>query len=127
MKSEINCSLLGMFRTRAAGTSNSPSQRRAFAARLTLIASVTSSFVACGSSTAPNKNIPVNGGASAMATDGGIEACDHYFEVQYLRCGGPVLPMAETARIRGRFHQVCANEMALPGSGISAASLDACA
>jgi hypothetical protein len=37
------------------------------------------------------------------------------------------LPPAELARIRARFQQVCSNQIALPGSGIDAASLESCA
>ena len=59
--------------------------------------------------------------------DGGVSACDHYFAATYTRCGGPVVPPSELSRIRARFEQVCANEVALPGSGVSSASLEACA
>jgi len=57
----------------------------------------------------------------------GTSACDHYFAATHSRCGGPVLPASETTRIRARFEQLCQNEMALPGSGVTPDSLDACA
>src|SRR5690349_14923313 len=53
--------------------------------------------------------------------------CSHYFVAQYERCGGPVLPANEAARIRARFETMCRNEMDLPGSGMTDASLEACA
>ena len=59
--------------------------------------------------------------------DGGPTACDHYYAAQFTRCGGPQLPAAEAARQLARFEQVCQNEAALPGSGVTAATLDACA
>ena len=55
------------------------------------------------------------------------KACDDYFAATYLRCGGPRLPPDETARIRARFEQVCATQSALPGSGVTSATLEACA
>jgi hypothetical protein len=66
-------------------------------------------------------------GSGTVMSSGGSAACDHYFDAQYLRCGGPVLPAAEVSRIRSRFQQVCTNEFALPGSGVTEASLEACA
>jgi hypothetical protein len=53
-------------------------------------------------------------------------ACDHYYDAQYSRCGGARLPPDETERIRLRFDQVCENQMALAGSGVTVASLTAC-
>ena len=55
------------------------------------------------------------------------KACDDYFAATYLRCGGPRLPPEETMRIQARFGQVCANQIALPGSGVTSATLEACA
>jgi hypothetical protein len=57
----------------------------------------------------------------------GLSACDHYYAAQYTRCGGPVLPATEGARVRARYLEVCLNEMALPGSGMTPASVEACA
>jgi hypothetical protein len=57
----------------------------------------------------------------------GLAACDHYYAAQYARCDGPTLPASENARVLARFEQVCENEAALPGSGVTAASLEACA
>jgi len=66
-------------------------------------------------------------GSGTSTSSGGSAACDHYFDAQHYRCGGPALPAAEISRIRSRFQQVCANEFALPGSGITEASLESCA
>ena len=54
-------------------------------------------------------------------------ACDHYYAAQYLRCGGPALPACEVARLRARFVAGCLNEIALPGSGMTPAAVEACA
>ena len=71
-------------------------------------------------------NMPSVDGDVAEATSTNA-ACDHYFAAQYLRCGGPRLPADELARIEARFELVCAHEIALPGSGVGAATLEACA
>jgi hypothetical protein len=66
-------------------------------------------------------------GQSVVFGDAGLAACDHYFAAQYSRCGGPTLPASETARLLPRFEQLCRNQAALPGSGVTAATLEACA
>lgn len=68
-------------------------------------------------------------GSDAGADEGGAGAteCDDYFAASYTRCGGPALPASEVARIRTRFEQVCRSQIALPGSGMTAAGLEACA
>jgi hypothetical protein len=71
-----------------------------------------------GPSDAPSSVSPAAGPSTA--------ACDQYFAAQYSRCGGPVLPAAETARILARFERSCESEGALPGSGMTAATLAAC-
>src|SRR5215471_8706647 len=38
-------------------------------------------------------------------------ACDHYYAAQYLRCGGPRLPVDEAARIQVRFEEACASAL----------------
>jgi hypothetical protein len=76
-------------------------------------------FVGCSSST--------QDGRSGEFGDAGLAACDHYFAALYSRCGGPTLPATETARLLPRFEQLCQNEAALPGSGVTAGSLEACA
>jgi hypothetical protein len=53
--------------------------------------------------------------------------CAHYYAAQYSRCGGPVLPASEEARQQARFVQACLNEIALPGSGMTIAAVEACA
>src|SRR5580658_2338043 len=80
-------------------------------------------------------------GEASVATDV-LAICDHYFAASQIvqsprvrftalgeraGCNGIVLPESETARIRARFEQVCLNEMALPGSGMTPATLEACA
>jgi hypothetical protein len=54
-------------------------------------------------------------------------ACLHYYAAQDSRCGGPLLPASEGARQRARFVQVCLNDIALPGSGMTIAAVEACA
>ena len=63
--------------------------------------------------------------AAAGADAGG--PCDHYFGASIMRCGGPLLPASELRRIRARFEELCQNQIALPGSGVTTASLEACA
>jgi hypothetical protein len=80
--------------------------------------------------TGPSGGTPSTDSGTSLAmagSDAGTAECDDYFAAQYTRCGGPVLPASEVARIRGRFEQVCQNQMALPGSGITPAGLEACA
>ena len=84
-------------------------------------------FAACGGTTGSTNDVTGAGGGAATLARDSRAACDHYFDAQYGRCGGPRLPADETARIRGRFEQVCANQVALPGSGITATSLEQCA
>jgi len=76
-----------------------------------------------------SSGVHIAGGATAGVSlgDAGLAACDHYYAAQLTRCGGPQLPAAEAARQLSRFEQVCQNEAVLPGSGISAATLEACA
>jgi hypothetical protein len=54
-------------------------------------------------------------------------ACLHYYAAQYSRCGGPVLSASEAARQEARFVRVCLNDIALPGSGMTVATIEACA
>ena len=53
-------------------------------------------------------------------------ACEHYYAATYTRCGGPVLPASEEARQQARFVKVCLNDIALPGSGMTVAAIEAC-
>lgn len=54
-------------------------------------------------------------------------ACDDYFDALLgISCGASTPPDDEVARVRGRFESVCANALALPGNGITVASLQAC-
>jgi hypothetical protein len=83
--------------------------------------------VACGGDdNATGKLETPVAGATAVAGDSRA-SCEHYFDAQFVRCGGPRLVAAELARIRSRFHQVCVNQIALRGSGITARSLESCA
>jgi hypothetical protein len=72
-----------------------------------------------------------DGGARPLleVADGGpaTSACEHYYAAQNLRCGGPVLPSSKAMRAEARFVQVCLNDIALPGSGMTHASVEACA
>ncbi len=79
-------------------------------------------LVPCGP---PDSGTDVSG-STAVTTP--TAACDDYFAAQYARgCGGPALPPDELTRIRARFEKVCQNQYALPGSGITPATLEACA
>jgi hypothetical protein len=83
----------------------------------------------------PCERLEAGSGSSGSGSSSGstppvspIAACDDYFAAQYDRgCGGPQLPPTEAARIRTRFEQVCQNQYALPGSGVTPPSLEACA
>jgi hypothetical protein len=61
--------------------------------------------------------------------DGGPEsmACAHFYSAQYLRCGGPTRPATAEAHFRARFVHGCLDDMALTGSGMVPASVEACA
>lgn len=83
-----------------------------------------------GSITASSAGNDAGAGASTgidASSSASKQACDQYFAAKYLRCGGPRRPAAEIARLRTRFEQVCADEIALPGSGVDLAGLTACA
>ncbi|HLK38995.1 MAG TPA: hypothetical protein VKU41_19675, partial [Polyangiaceae bacterium] len=68
---------------------------------------------------------PESGSPEAEAA---LVACRHYHVAQYvLGCGGPVLPTSEAQRVEARFVQVCLHQMALPGSGMNAATVERCA
>ena len=63
-----------------------------------------------------------HGGAS------GSTACDDYFDaIVGIACSDTTPPPDEVSRIRSVFEDRCARWQALPGSGITASSLDACA
>ena len=70
-----------------------------------------------------------NKGSSQAAADGGSTPCEDYFDASFVGpCPtGPTLPPAELARERARFEQVCQYGLALPGSGLTDAQLEACA
>ena len=90
-------------------------------------AALASAFGSCGGGTNRATGLDASANLGSIASDGGTSPCDHYFAALYARCGGPTPPVAEIARIRARFERVCENQFALPGSGVTAASLDACA
>ena len=95
-----------------------------------IVGTVVIASAACGGGS-PLQTMDAGGGGNPQSADAvlnaKVAACDHYFSAQYLRCGGPRLPDEEIARIRGRFELFCQNEIALPGSGLSAETVDACA
>jgi hypothetical protein len=67
-------------------------------------------------------------GAGPPDAEAAAVACRHYFSAQYeLGCGGPGLPASQKLRLETRGVQVCLNQMALPGSGMNADSVEACA
>ena len=62
-------------------------------------------------------------GPDAMAM---ARACDHHFAATFsTRCGGPVLPADELARIKTRFVQACEKGLAL-SDGSASARVEAC-
>jgi hypothetical protein len=72
-------------------------------------------------------------GQSPAKIDAGSEeersrACQHAFAVAHSdRCSGPIRPADEAARASTLFEQDCMNQFELPGNGVTAAALDACA
>ena len=95
---------------------------------------LTSGLLGCSGRVLGDASDAADGGARGATpligvADGGTatSACEHYYAAQNLRCGGPVLPASEGTRVQDRFVQVCLNDMALPGSGMTPASVEACA
>lgn len=93
----------------------------------------------CGGSVGTESLNNADGGESTVMTafadadtpnvsDGGPagSACVDYYAALYTRCGGPVLPASEQARQQARFVQVCLNDIALPGSGMTLPAVEAC-
>jgi len=65
-----------------------------------------------------------NGPAPPASTPCG----DYYDALDDSPCtNGPTLPASEVARLRARFEQICQSGMALPGSGLTDGTLEACA
>lgn len=55
-------------------------------------------------------------------------ACQHTFSVQHsTRCGGPTLLAEELSRRAALFEADCVKQFDLPGNGVTAAALEACA
>ncbi|MBI5531293.1 MAG: hypothetical protein HY898_01160 [Deltaproteobacteria bacterium] len=95
--------------------------------RVAFVFAVVASACACTSSSsdAPRGDA---GTDASDSTETGTDSCEHYFLATHSRrCGGPVLPAAELDRIHARWIQACANQLQLPGSGITPVTLDACA
>ena len=71
----------------------------------------------------------VVGCGSSSGSGGGTSGCDAYFQASVLsNCDDAVLPPeSEITRIQGLFEAACADEEALPGSGLTDAVLSACA
>lgn len=81
------------------------------------IAGIAAALAACGTSS--------GGGGDASAGT----PCGDYFDALLLgACNtGPMLPGDEMARDRGRFETVCKASLALPGSTVTEAQVEACA
>lgn len=88
-----------------------------------------STFILVGCGGGMNGNGNGSGGTDGGADDAGAggSACEHYYAAQYSRCSGPVPPGNEVSRVETRFVQVCLSDMDLPGSGMTPASVEACA
>ncbi len=86
------------------------------------LASTTLVVLACGGTT-------TNGGGSGSGGGGpAASACDHYYDILYAtNCSSTAPPQSELTRVRARFEKGCASLLALPGVGITASALDACA
>jgi hypothetical protein len=86
-------------------------------------------LLGCGGGTSNDVSTPdANASAEALPDAGPAgAACEHYYAAQYTRCGGPILPPSEATRVEARFVQVCVNDIALPGSGMTTVSVEACA
>lgn len=72
------------------------------------------------------------GGGACNSSSGGsappASPCDDYFDaIEGVACSATTPPAAEVARVRTLFEHICANRLALPGSGVTATSLEACA
>jgi hypothetical protein len=79
----------------------------------------------CGAATGP---ATPEGGASSGSGGSTSTQCGDYFNaIVGGGCGGTVPPAAELARERLRFTILCDAELALPGSGLMASALEACA
>jgi hypothetical protein len=66
------------------------------------------------------------GGKSGLSS-ATSDPCGALFDAENGGACGPVLPAAELARQRARFETICSDYLALPGSGITASALVACA
>jgi hypothetical protein len=68
-------------------------------------------------------------GCGSSSGGGGASGCDAYFQAYFLSncAGGALPPQSEVTRIEGLFDTACANEQALPGSGLTDTVLSACA
>jgi hypothetical protein len=66
------------------------------------------------------------GGSAVGSGNNGSSPCDRFFDAIYVGCMNPAPPASELARVRARFDQVCANNLALAGGSVTASSLDAC-
>jgi hypothetical protein len=67
------------------------------------------------------------GGSTAGGGGGSSSSCGRYFDALFTDCNAPLPPATELARERARFEQACAKALALPGTSVTAAGLDACA
>jgi hypothetical protein len=68
-------------------------------------------------------------GCGSSGSSGSGSGCDAFFQAIYVSgCGGGALPpQSEISRVQGIFETICANEEALPGSGVTDSALSSCA
>ncbi|HEY5240636.1 MAG TPA: hypothetical protein VIJ22_04185, partial [Polyangiaceae bacterium] len=87
------------------------------------VACALSLALACSGKTAGG-----DGDGGGGSSGGGSSACDDYFNAAFSgACPGTLEPPpSEIARIQSRFDTLCAEALALPGVGITSASLEAC-
>jgi hypothetical protein len=75
--------------------------------------------------------VPGCGGATQAdgpATSAAETACGDFFDENFgARCSGAMLPASELARVRTRYLAVCESTLNLPGTGVAASDLEACA
>lgn len=66
------------------------------------------------------------GGAEPQPEADGGAVCDDYYTALVVRCAALSSDPDQQAILRARFRQVCANQIKLPGSGMTPSRIDAC-
>jgi len=80
---------------------------------MAVVACATAATVACSGKTSGSSD---------------TNACDDYFQAYFGgSCNSVLPPASEVSRVQGRFATLCAAALALPGSSVTSASLEACA